>query len=253
VVFLLQLLYPTYLKDFNAAPGYLQHKYYNDMLLDTVISLIAPHVCVGCGVDGWVLCESCGSSELVSLPPRCAFCHARSPSSKVCTKHRSFAPIGHIWIRTTYDGIAETALRKYKFERARAAHKDIAKEMVVALPILPNKTVVVPVPTATSRVRLRGYDHAQLLAKYVARNQNFVYQPVLGRTGQTRQLGATRKTRLQQLSGAFYVRDARKITDKTILLIDDVMTTGATISSAAKILKAAGAKQVNALLFAQKV
>ena len=112
-------------------------------------------------------------------------------------------------------------------------------------------TIIVPVPTATSRVRQRGYDQAVLLAKEVARQSGLKYTHCLSRTTQAHQVGAGRSQRIKQLSGAFRVTKPDQVMGVHILLIDDVITTGATLESAALLLKKTGAKRIDALVFAQ--
>jgi predicted amidophosphoribosyltransferase len=75
----------------------------------------------------------------------------------------------------------------------------------------------------------------------------------LRRLDQTRQLGAKREERLAQLTGSFAVKNHRRVSGRIILLVDDVLTTGGTLIAASKTLKAAGAKQVDALIFAKKL
>ena len=100
---------------------------------------------------------------------------------------------------------------------------------------------------------MRGYDHAALLARELARHTELTTMPVLRRVGQTRQVGATRSQRLKQLEGAFYVRRPEEIQGKKILLVDDLVTTGATLEAAARCLRLAGARTVSAVVFAQKI
>jgi ComF family protein len=120
-------------------------------------------------------------------------------------------------------------------------------------PLLPAEpdVMVVPVPTATSRVRGRGYDQAKLLARELSRQARLPYLDCLVRSGHTHQVGASRYQRLSQLEGAFRLKDSKKVRGTRILLIDDVMTTGATLETAAGLLKAGGAGQVAAMVFAQ--
>jgi ComF family protein len=161
-----------------------------------------------------------------------------------------------VFIVTDYDKTAGELIRLYKFGHQRAAAGSITKLMTDLLygqaDFLPD-TLVVPVPTATSRVRERGFDHAGLLSKKVAARLRLEHDFALRRLGQDRQLGARREERLKQLDSSFAVKKPHKIAGRHILLIDDVVTTGGTIIAAAKTLRAAGAKQVDALLFAKRL
>jgi ComF family protein len=128
----------------------------------------------------------------------------------------------------------------------------MAQYMSETLPSFDKSVFIVHVPTATARIRQRGYDQAELIAKNLARTRKLKYSPVLARLGQTRQVGAKRSSRLKQMQNAFYARKPQLIKGSHIILVDDVTTTGATLEAAARVLKLAGAKTVAAITFAQK-
>lgn len=135
--------------------------------------------------------------------------------------------------------------------RKQAAAIPIVRLMTEALPFLPPDTVVVHVPTATSRVRRRGYDPAELLARALAKEVGLAHDTLLVRVTQTRQVGAKRKERMLQMENAF--KSSGAPSDVTsVLLVDDLTTTGATLEAAAKCLHDAGIKNINAVVFAQK-
>ena len=113
--------------------------------------------------------------------------------------------------------------------------------------------LVVPVPTATSRMRARSFDHAELLAKHFAQSLKIEHSKVLARLGHSRQLGAKRSVRLTQQLGNYYALSPKTIKGRNVLLVDDVLTTGATLRAATKVLRAAGAKHVDALVFAKRL
>lgn len=119
------------------------------------------------------------------------------------------------------------------------------------LPDLPKHTLISHVPTANQRVRMRGYDQAKLIATALAKKRALAHKTLLLRRGKARQVGAGRTDRFSHLENAFLPIRLDKIKDAEILLIDDVTTTGATLQSAAKTLKSAGAKTIYAAVFAQ--
>ncbi|MBI1857058.1 ComF family protein [Candidatus Saccharibacteria bacterium] len=140
----------------------------------------------------------------------------------------------------------------FKFERTQAVAPILAALTGESLPYLPENTLITHIPAATSRVRDRGYDQAKLLARYLAGSQGLPYVTVLARSGQARQVGSSRSVRLRQIEGVFRPVRGYLIKGAEVLLVDDVMTTGATLEEAARTLKKAGAKRVNAVVFAHK-
>jgi ComF family protein len=119
------------------------------------------------------------------------------------------------------------------------------------LPYFAEPPLVTFVPTASGHRRERGFDHAELLAKELAKLKRWPFARLLVRTSQTRQLGSNRELRKRQLKDAFRVSHSRLIKDTHILLIDDVLTTGATVEACSKILKKAGASLVDGAVFAR--
>jgi len=165
-----------------------------------------------------------------------------------------------VWISTNYEHTAQQLVRLYKFGQLRAAAAPLARIMTRTFrdyggqdQATNHNYLVIPLPTATSRVRQRGFGHSELLAKAIAADLRMEYSNGLRRLGQSRQLGSRREDRLTQLADSFAAKNSRRIAGRNILLIDDVLTTGGSLISAAKTLKQAGAKQVNALVFAKRL
>jgi ComF family protein len=222
------------------------------LLTERMLGFLAPHDCLACGAEGALLCAVCSELVFDDVPSRCYRCMAQTRDSAVCPACRRNSPLKHVWVATEYGGIAKELVRRLKFERAKAAHRPIAEHITAALPYF-SDGLIVHIPTATSRERARGYDQSELIAKAVAaRQKKMRHASLLARYGQTRQVGASRQKRQQQVDNMFAVRKPELIKDAHILLIDDILTTGASLEAAAKILKAAGAKQVDAAVFAQK-
>ncbi|HKR82318.1 MAG TPA: phosphoribosyltransferase family protein [Candidatus Saccharimonadales bacterium] len=112
-------------------------------------------------------------------------------------------------------------------------------------------TVLVFVPTATSRVRQRGYDQARLIARELGRLHRIPLLPALVRVGQRRQVGASGEQRRRQLQDAFRVVRKPTLKGKHVVLVDDVVTSGATLEAAARVLHQAGAQRIDAAVFAR--
>ncbi len=150
---------------------------------------------------------------------------------------------------TTYEGVAKKLIWKLKSGGAQAAAEDMARAMAGLLPT-EKKVVVVSIPTATSRVRQRGYNQAQLLGRQLAWQAHLPWLDCLARSGQLHQVGANREQRRRQLQDSLRVTQRRWVRGAHIILVDDVVTTGATFEAAACVLATAGAASVQALAFA---
>lgn len=221
-------------------------------ILERLVSTIAPHVCLRCGDEGAVVCDWCLPDFATPLPSRCYKCRAQSINSLVCGKCRRESRLKHVWVRTSYEGLAKQLIHDFKFVRKQAADQPLARLTAECLPFLPSEVIVTHVPTASKRIRQRGYDHARLLARALAHGHKLTYLPLLTRAGSARQVGSTRGARLVQLSDAFRIMQTDRIRGASVLLVDDIVTTGGTLEAAARCLKQGGANQVDAVVFAQR-
>ena len=121
--------------------------------------------------------------------------------------------------------------------------------------IIDKNDVLVPVPLHWSRLLKRKYNQSALLAQKLAKKHHKFYEPlILKRIKATPSQGhLSPKERQKNVRGAFKVENLNKIKDKSILLIDDVFTTGATVNECSKILLKAGAKSVDVITIARVV
>ena len=222
-------------------------------IVDKAIGLLAPQICLGCGMEGSVLCDDCIEQYHEPVQPRCAGCHVLSGNFRVCEKCRIWLPLKKIYIGGNYEGVSEQLVKSLKFEQKRQSSEPISKIMLKLLDEITPDTILCPVPTAPIRVRERGFDHAKLISDGLGSLTGLGSKKLLRRKSNSRQLGSSRKQRTAQVLNEFEPIDKSQILGKKILLVDDVITTGATLSAVAQILKKAGAEQVSAVIFAQKI
>lgn len=216
-------------------------------MLEQIISIIAPHTCFDCHKEGSPWCASCRKQYRMS---HVACYHCKSVSSSyICHSCARKTPLTSMTVATLYGGVPKELVHALKFNRMRTAADSMA---LALLPYLPrdNKHILVHVPTATSRMRLRGYDQAELIAKHLSLHSALPHWSALDRTGQRRQVGASASERHTQLQGSFRVKDGYSVSGKSILLVDDVLTTGSTAEECARTLLRQGASQVHAVVFA---
>lgn len=218
-------------------------------MIEQLISLVAPHHCLGCDIPGGLLCDGCGRQKLLKAVSKCYRCGKSTEDFRTCRSCRAGSGLFQVWSACVYDGLAKDLLLRLKFERVRAAASVAAGRLA---PVLPAGTgwLVTHLPTANSRVRQRGYDQAQLIAKRLGKITGLPYSVLLARQDFSRQLGQTRQVRFEQMQAAFRPVRPGKVEGRHILLVDDVLTTGASLEAAARTLKAAGAKRVSAAVFA---
>lgn len=217
-------------------------------LLEKIVAIIAPHTCVYCSKQDNVWCDACIKTEHIPLPPTCLLCGARTAAWTPCERCAKRTVLSHIWAASAYDGPVKEIIHKLKFERMHAAHEPLAKMMLKTLP--EGDWMVIPAPTAPRRMRMRGYDQAALLAKYIAAERGLRYSPALLRVQDVRQVGKNRMQRQKQSTKMFAVSRMRSVQGAHILLVDDVCTTASTLAAAAQVLYEAGALQVDAIVAA---
>lgn len=219
-------------------------------MLDTLMSFVAPHYCSGCAKIGTALCDNCKYDITGVTKTACLLCQKLCGESGVCKDCKKIYQ--RAWCVGERTGVLQRIIGLYKFERLRSGYRVLGDLLLDRLPELPVGTVIIPIPTVTGHIRERGYDHMMLIAKYVARKRNLTVSVALRRKTNTKQRQATAKQRTAQAKNAFEVSGALN-PDTTYLLIDDVVTTGATIKYAGLALKNAGARQIWAAAVARQV
>ena len=222
-----------------------------------VLDCLFPRVCVGCGKIGDYICARCAVHLPVLEGPLCPRCGQPQTSEILCPSCAAkLSPVSSIRSVFRFEGVVRNAVYELKYHNLRAIAPTLAAYLteyarqreVVA-------DVIVPVPLHPQRRRRRGYNQSELLARALAQS---LAAPVsinsLKRTGGQASQVRTRSMaeRLRNVADAFTCTDA-SFSDKRILLIDDVCTTGATLEACAVALRSAGASDVLGLTVAREV
>ena len=237
-------------------------------LYDAALALVYPQACAVCGGsvesrrDG-VACEACWKATRLFADDDtlCWKCGAFTRAN-VSEDRRKSIRCGQCdedsFTAARACGFYEGALRASVLELKREPHvaARLARLMLGALQREPinSANLIIPVPLHTSRERERGFNQAVMLARELARlshlplDEHSVVRRV--QTGRHR-AGMDSRARRESVTGAFAVRHADAIAAKRVLLIDDVFTTGATVSACAAVLKDAGAEEVFVLTVAR--
>ena len=203
-----------------------------------LLDLLFPPRCAGCGQRGTWLCTGC----LAAVPPLGAPLRLDN------------AALDWLGAAYAYTGAVRSAIHRLKYgrERARAAHLGaLAVPLLRHLPPTVAAPRLIPVPLAAARLRERGYNQAEALARVIAAASGLPLDTGLVRTRATRpQVGLDRAARRANVRDAF-AWDGQSHPGAQLLLIDDVLTTGATADECATLLKAAGARWVGLLTIAR--
>ena len=220
-------------------------------ITEQLFRFLAPYDCINCGQEGRLLCRWCANDKLLPTTESCYRCNRLSPGFKTCSTCRHHSVLKHVWVRTDYNETAKELVHQLKFAYAKDAAKLIAEELTTTLPYINPDTLIAYVPAATAHMRQRGFDQSALIARELAKRLKLRHLPTLARLGQQHQVGSGRQTRQEQMKNVFRPISLPVVKDAHLLLVDDVLTTGATMEAAARTLREAGAKTVNGVVFAQ--
>lgn len=227
------------------------------MLLDFAL----PPRCAGCGIivedvgrfcgDCWAkvdwlvagVCERCGIPLEGAEQDDCGACLTKPPR------------YSRLRAATLYDDVSRDLALRLKHGRQVALAKTMALSMQRQLRdyATEERAILLPVPLHRWRLWRRGFNQAGLLARELSRLSGVDWSPdLLLRRRSTRQLGGlNRKQRARMVSGAFAVSDKRLLEDRTVILVDDVFTTGSTIDACAVALGKARPRAIEAIVWAR--
>lgn len=233
------------------------------------LRFVLPVECAACGRSLNTdpvpfFCRDCWRDIAPFRRPACARCDQPFVSEAAT----SFTPDHHCqncqehppayqraWTLFPYIPPLQNAICLFKYRGKVALVRPLADLMIAALPDNLEIDLIMPVPLHPTRLRAREFNQSLLLADQIAQHVNCLVSPAnLVRSVATDpQTTLSRQARLRNLRKAFAVRNSLEITDRRILLIDDVFTTGTTVNECAKTLKKAGAASVTVLTLARTV
>jgi predicted amidophosphoribosyltransferase len=197
-------------------------------MLAKLLSLVVPPLCVACGADAG------------RAAPLCRACRAQMRPAR--GSHG-------VWAAFEYDGPAGAMVRSLKFGGRKAIADVMAAQLTALAPLELLRGTVVPVPVHPDHRRRRGIDHSAALARAVARRAGLSYAECLVRGGASLpQVGRGRRERLRGPAGTI---DTSRETPPEVLLIDDVVTTGATLAACVTALRGSGSQHITPIVYAR--
>lgn len=233
------------------------------------INLIYPLSCLLCKVRlnplaDKPLCEGCWDKIELILPPFCRVCGRHLPAKdqsqaltcRDCQTSSYFFSTARAVCR--YDGIIKECIHLFKYKSKLSLEKPLGKLMRdFAHNLLDMKKIdiLLPVPLHSTKLRQRQFNQAKLLGRDLAQafSKELQAQLLIKIKPGPAQANLTRRERLENVRETFKVKNVKAVKDKNILLVDDVLTTGATANECARVLLEAGTKRVDVLTLARSM
>ncbi|MDQ3246426.1 MAG: ComF family protein [Pseudomonadota bacterium] len=225
-----------------------------------ILNFALPPRCAGCGaiveeVDSF--CASCWT-QIEFLRGGCVTCGRplEATDAESCGACVAAAPrIARTRAAVVYDEIPRGVALKLKYGRKVALARTMARYMAPLLGELPEGSLIAPVPLHRRRLWERGFNQAAFVAVEISRKTGVPAENrLLERVKSTPPLkGMSLAQRRRTVAGAFRVRGGTELRGRTVVLVDDVLTTGSTADACAKALKKAGAERVELVSWARVI
>lgn len=220
-----------------------------------LLDVFFPAFCINCGKEGSYFCQDCFSLIDVLKRQYCPFCSQPKVvlDARTCSSCRKSKTLSGLYCAVPYDNfIVKKLINQFKYapyikELSRPLSSLITAHFI-NLADLPNfnNFVLIPIPLHKKKLKKRGFNQAEELAKELSGVLGIpVFNNVLIKTKQTpAQVELKKEQRQKNIKGAFLCQNPELISDRKILLIDDILTTGSTIEECARVLQDAGAKEI---------
>ncbi|HEY8749361.1 MAG TPA: ComF family protein [Tepidisphaeraceae bacterium] len=227
-----------------------------------VIDFCYPGICAACRASAdprKTLCSHCldalATLESAAACPQCAMPVAELGAPCPFCEGKGIANYESVFRLGIFEDPLKQLIHLLKYQRRWAAGELLAERLLAQAPIralIQAADVLVPVPLHPLRHFTRGYNQAAIVARVIARRHRKPIARPLSRIRHTESQTnlRSRQKRIENLRGAFHLRSPKAIEGKRILVIDDVMTTGATLQAIARALKPAHPQCLDALLLA---
>ena len=223
-------------------------------IVRSVIDWVFPPACAGCGKEGEVFCPECLASIIPIKQPTCRYCSASLTKAGICVRClEADHPYTEMVSYAVYAGNLRSGIHALKYQN-NFWLGDVFGSLLIQ-PLIDKNwpiDVVMPIPLSEDRLHERGYNQAALLSNPIAKHFSWKHdQRSLVRIRENHsQVALTREQRFENVRSAF-LAEPPKQSKLNVLLVDDVFTTGATLSEASKALKAVGFNNIYAITLAK--
>ncbi|MEK7148996.1 MAG: double zinc ribbon domain-containing protein [Patescibacteria group bacterium] len=220
-------------------------------LYESLLDILFPKTCASCGASDSFFCEPC-ERALHIFSPQCLICGSRNMDATVCLSCRRKTALSHFYAPFSYKDVGiRNAIHRLKYDRMKWYGPFLGSFIATGLSLykvrVPKNTICIPIPLYSSRERKRGFNQSELIAESLCEHLGIPLEKnILFRIKETKsQVELNNHTeRAINMNGAFSIERPELISQKTIFLIDDVATSGATLNEAAFALKSARARSV---------
>jgi len=225
-------------------------------VIHTVKEYLFPVFCLSCDKEGTWVCEDCFSRIDITSQLFCPLCHEKTSAGEVCdacTSQQKTSYLSRHVATTVYkeSALIGTIIHTLKYDFADDVLHSIEHMLETwfetCAPVFSDIDMIIPVPLHKKRFAERGFNQAFLIGNILAKHSSIpIQEKLLIRKRDTpHQANLDRKGRLSNVVDAFRVKALEAIDGKSILLVDDVYTTGATMQTCAEVLLKGGAKEVH--------
>jgi len=231
------------------------------------LDLIYPARCELCGAQlgnrEKYVCAGCGGKLPLISTPHCSICYrplrTRGDKDRICGSCRlnSKRVVDKVVALYEYRDGARDLIHEYKYDKYQFLSSFFAEELLRQVnksELLKGADWIVSIPLHWTRKRWRGFNQAEKIARYISKKTSVPLLPAkffkrIRKT--TPQVTLNAEHRKKNIKGAFKLREKIKFENSSVVLVDDVLTTGATSNECARIFKKAGAEKVNLLVLAR--
>lgn len=217
-----------------------------------ILDFVFPKTCLECKKEGKYICSSCVLKVRI-LKPVCPYCEKASIDGfthSKCAKKYGLDGLTSIW---DYEGVIRKAILSLKYKYSTEVGKEltnvyIQKTLTGFLPV--KESILAPIPLHWYKENMRGFNQSEEIGKLISREMGWGFNPdlLVKKKSTVSQTKLTVEERKKNLSDVFAIDPRYSSTDlpnySSIVIFDDVFTTGSTLKEAAKVLKHAGVKKV---------
>jgi len=235
-------------------------------LKDDILDLVYPQTCPICGKhlerEEKDICGDCWGTLAILPAPFCPYCNSFFEEEEMVLEHRCVRlrkpkdrKILAVRSLGTFDDYYQKLIHRFKYDKNIPLGKRLAQslgQVVAQDKDFANCDLVIPVPLHRARHRERGFNQSGVLAEGISQAINLpLAKEILKRKKNTKdQTYLNAQQRTENVRDAFLVTQPARVDNKAVILVDDVMTTGATLNECARMLEKAGAKRIFAVTLA---